>query len=66
MKADFAEAHNAMGVALASQDKYLKALEHFNAALRIDPDSEDTRANQEYLLQLMREKGIEPKTGFTP
>ena len=66
LKPDFAEAHNAMGVALASQEKYLQALEHFNAALRLDPDSEDTRANHAYLLQLMRAKGMQPKTGSTP
>ncbi len=66
INAEFAEAHNAMGAALASQEKYLKALDHFNAALRIDPDSEDARANQELLLRLMREKGMEPRTGLTP
>jgi tetratricopeptide (TPR) repeat protein len=66
IKADLAEAHNAMGVALAIQEKYVKALEHFNAALRMDPDSEDTRVNKEFLLQLMREKGLEPKTDITP
>ena len=43
-----------------------KALDHFNAALRLDPDSEDTRANHEFLLQLMREKGMTPKKDFTP
>jgi tetratricopeptide (TPR) repeat protein len=51
IQADFADAHNNLGVALANQGKYDEAIDHFSEALRIRPDYSSAREN----LRLARE-----------
>jgi tetratricopeptide (TPR) repeat protein len=53
---DYAEAHNNLGVVLASQGRFKEAIEHFRQALRINPDYPQARRNLALTLRQI-EKG---------
>ncbi len=45
MKPDYVDAHNNLGVMLASLGRTQEAISHFDASLRIDPNSPDAHVN---------------------
>ena len=47
LEPDSAEAHNGLGVALASLGRLDEAVGHFEQALRLDPANADARRNLE-------------------
>jgi Flp pilus assembly protein TadD len=51
IRADYPEAHNNLGVALARQGKINEAIAHFSEAVRLKPDYMQARANLQFALQ---------------
>jgi Flp pilus assembly protein TadD len=51
IRVDYPEAHNNLGVALASQDRLNEAIAHFREALRLEPNYAQARANLAIALQ---------------
>jgi len=47
IKPDWAEAHNNLGIALASQGRISQALPHFERAVELNPNMADARANRD-------------------
>ena len=47
IRPDWAEAHNNLGIALASQGRIAEALTHFERAVQLKPDFADARANRD-------------------
>jgi lipoprotein NlpI len=47
IRPDWAEAHNNLGIALASQGKISAALAHFERAVALNPSMSDARANRD-------------------
>jgi tetratricopeptide (TPR) repeat protein len=43
----WAEAHNNLGIALASQGRIAEALKHFERAVELNPNLADARANRD-------------------
>ena len=52
---DFADAHNNLGIALASLGKLDEAIEHFREAIRLDPSFPDAKNN--LAIALAQKKG---------
>ena len=59
IKADYPEAHNNLGVALAQQDKLREAIAHFKKALQLKPDYAQARSNLDNATALLA-KTTEP------
>jgi tetratricopeptide (TPR) repeat protein len=57
IRRDNAEAQHNWGVALAQQKRYAQAIEHFQAALAIDPNHAEARQYLELATRLLREQG---------
>jgi tetratricopeptide (TPR) repeat protein len=56
IRPDNAEAQHNWGVALAQQRKFAEAIEHFRAALAIDPNHAEAREYLDKASQLLREQ----------
>jgi len=50
LQANFAEAHNSLGVTLARQGRLAEAIVHFSKALQIKPDYPQAQKNMEIAL----------------
>jgi Flp pilus assembly protein TadD len=59
IKPDDAEAHNNLGIALASRERTADAVVHFHEALRIRPDFAEARHN--LMLASKRQKACRPR-----
>ena len=66
LKANYPEAHNNLGVALAQQGRMDEAIVQFDQALRLKPDYAQARANLGYALDLVKERRDEASLSSTP
>ena len=57
LKPDAVEAHNNLGIALASEGRLDDAIVHFQQALRLNPAFDDARRNLTMALQARRQPG---------
>jgi Flp pilus assembly protein TadD len=54
IRPDWAEAHNNLGIALASQGRIADALTHFERAVTLKPSMNDARANRDQARAALR------------
>jgi tetratricopeptide (TPR) repeat protein len=54
IRADWAGAHNNLGIAIASQGRIAEALTHFERAVELDPSMQDARANRDQARAALR------------